>query len=68
MWAGRNGLHLHPLGCSYHLHFCHRFLSTWGVVMLKKQQQQQQQQQKTTTNDTAALGVVRISLTFERHC
>ena len=24
------------LGCSYHLHSSHRFLSTWGVVMLEK--------------------------------
>ena len=24
------------LGCSYHLHSSHHFLSTWGVVMLKK--------------------------------
>ena len=22
------------LGCSYHLHSSHHFLSTWGVVML----------------------------------
>ena len=24
------------LGCSYHLHSSHSFLSTWGLVMLKK--------------------------------
>ena len=40
LWAGRNGLlptldNLH-LGCSYHLHSSHRFLSTWGAVMLEK--------------------------------
>ena len=28
-----NTLHL---GCSYHLHSTHRFLSTWGVVTLEK--------------------------------
>ena len=40
LWAGHfvlpptsNTLHL---GCSYHLHSSHRFLSTWGVVMLEK--------------------------------
>jgi len=40
LWAGRNGLPPTPdtlhLGCSYHLHSSHRFLSTWGAVMLKK--------------------------------
>ena len=40
LWEGRNGLPptadtLH-LGCSYNLHFSHRFLSTWGAVMLDK--------------------------------
>ena len=38
--AGRNGLPPTPdtshLGCSYHLHSSHRFLSTWGAVMLKQ--------------------------------
>ena len=38
LWAGRNGLPPTPdtlkLGCVYHLHCCHRFLSTWGAVML----------------------------------
>ena len=24
------------LGCSYHLHSSHCFLSTWGAIMLKK--------------------------------
>ena len=38
--AGQNGqpptpVSLH-LGCSYHLHSSHHFLSTWGAVMLKK--------------------------------
>ena len=40
LWAGRNGLPPTPdtlhLGCSYHLHSSHRFLSTWGAVMLEK--------------------------------
>ena len=40
LWAGQNGLPpttdtLH-LGCSYHLHSSHHFLSTWGAVMLEK--------------------------------
>ena len=35
------------LGCSYHLHSSHRFLSTWGAVtMLEKNKKQQQQQQQ----------------------
>ena len=30
-------VHLTPiLGCSYHLHSSHHFLSTWGAVMLEK--------------------------------
>ena len=38
--AGQNGLPptsntLH-LGCSYHLHSSHHFLSTWRAIMLKK--------------------------------
>ena len=45
MMAGRKGpatVGLHPILCtwdavaSYHLHSSHRFLSTWGVVMLEK--------------------------------
>ena len=40
LWGGRNGLPPTPdtlhLGCSYHLHSSHRFLSTWGA---KKQKQ-----------------------------
>ena len=40
LWAGQNGLPPTPdtlhLGCSYHLYSSHRFLSTWGVVMLQK--------------------------------
>ena len=39
-WPGRNGLSSTPntlhLGCSYHLHSSHRFLSTLGAVMLLK--------------------------------
>ena len=35
----QNGLRPAPdnlhLGCSYHLHSGHSFLSTWGVVMLE---------------------------------
>ena len=35
LWAGRKGLPPIPdtwhLGCSYHLHSSHCFLSTWGV-------------------------------------
>ena len=42
LWAGRNGLPPTPdtlhLGCSYHLHSSHCFLSTLGVVMLKKKE------------------------------
>ena len=38
LWGGWNGLPPTPdtlhLGCSYHLHSSHRFLSTWGVVRL----------------------------------
>ena len=38
LWAGQNGLPPTPntlhLGCSYHLHSSHHFLSTWGAVML----------------------------------
>ena len=38
LWEGQNGLQSTPdnlhLGCSYHLYSSHRFLSTWGVVML----------------------------------
>ena len=38
LWAGQNGLQPTPdnlhLGCSYHLHSSHCFLSTWGAVML----------------------------------
>ena len=37
--AGQNGLRPAPdnlhLGCSYHLYSSHRFLSTWGVLMLE---------------------------------
>jgi len=29
------------LGCSYHLHSSHRFLSTWGVVMLEKRKDEE---------------------------
>ena len=40
LWAGRNDLPPTPdtlhLGCSYHLHSSHRFLSTCGAVMLEK--------------------------------
>ena len=40
LWAGQNDLPPTPdtlhLGCSYHLHSSHRFLSTWGVVILEK--------------------------------
>ena len=40
LWVGQNGLPPTPdtlhLGCSYHLHSSHRFLSTWGAVMLEK--------------------------------
>ena len=40
LWAGRNGLPPIPdtlhLGCSCHLHSSHRFLSTWGAVILEK--------------------------------
>ena len=40
LWARQNDLRPAPdnlhLGCSYHLHSIHRFLSTWGVVMLGK--------------------------------
>ena len=42
LYAVQNGLRPAPdnlhLECSYHLHFSHRFLSTWGVVMLKKEE------------------------------
>ena len=38
LWGGWNGLPPTPdtlhLGCSYHLHSSHCFLSTWGVVRL----------------------------------
>ena len=38
LWARRNGLPPTPntlhLGCSYHLHSSHHFLSTWGAAML----------------------------------
>ena len=41
LWAGQNGLlptlNIFHLGCSYHLHSSHHFLSTWGVVMLEKE-------------------------------
>ena len=44
LWAGRNGLPPTPdtldLGWSYHLHSSHRFLSTWGAVMLEKKKKQ----------------------------
>ena len=40
LWAGQNGLPPTPntlhLGCSYHLHSSHHFLSTWCAIMLKK--------------------------------
>ena len=32
------------LGCSYHLHSSHSFLSTWGLVMLKKKPKKKTQQ------------------------
>ena len=42
LWVGQNGLPPTPntlyLGCSYHLHSSHRFLSTWGVVMLERKE------------------------------
>ena len=34
------------LGCSYHLHSSHCFLSTWGVVMLEKKLQCQVRKKK----------------------
>ena len=38
--AGQNGLPPTPvslhLGCSYHLHSSHHFLSTWHAIMLKQ--------------------------------
>ena len=50
LWAGRNGLPPTPdtlnLGCSYYLHSSHRFLSTWGAVMLETNQN------KTQVKDT----------------
>ena len=40
LWAGQNGLPPTPntlhLGCSYHLHSSHHFLSTWGAILQKK--------------------------------
>ena len=37
LWEGQNGLRPAPdnlnLGCSYHLHSSHRFLSTWGASL-----------------------------------
>ena len=39
-------MHLPPiLGCSYQLHSSHRFLSTWGVVMLVKNKQTKKNEQ-----------------------
>jgi len=36
-------VHLTPiLECSYHLHSSHRFLSTWGVVMLEKKEKKRE--------------------------
>ena len=41
LWAGRKGpatyTRYFDLGCSYHLHSSHCFLSTWGAVMLEKE-------------------------------
>ena len=41
----QNGLRPAPdnlhLGCSYHLHSSHSFLSTWGVVMLEKEKKKE---------------------------
>lgn len=43
--AGRNGLPITldtlNLGCSYQLHSSHRFVSTWGVVMLNKRKKKE---------------------------
>ena len=39
LWTGWNGLTPTPdtlhLGCIYHLHHSHRFLSTWSAIMLE---------------------------------
>ena len=52
--CGRNGLPPTPdilyLGCSYHLHSSHRFLSTSGVVMLEKKQTNKQKKQEEKHN------------------
>ena len=34
------------LGCSYHLHSSHRFLSTWGAVMLETKTDKQKKHRK----------------------
>ena len=48
--AGQNGLPPTPdtlhLGCSYHLHSSHHFLSTWGAVMLKKKKDLKKRKKK----------------------
>ena len=52
--AGRNGLPPTPdtlhLGCSYHLHSSHHFLSTWGVVMLEKKKERERAKKKVLSN------------------
>jgi len=44
LWAGLNGMPPTPdtlhLGCSYHLHSSHCFLSTWGAGMLVTTQEE----------------------------
>ena len=50
LWVGWNGLPPTPdtlhLGCSYHLHSSHRFLSTWGAVRLVQQKKQKKTKNK----------------------
>ena len=66
-WAEQNGLPptldtLH-LGHSYHLHPNHRFLSTWGVVLLKEKTKQKHSLALALTL-TLTLTVTRLALTF----
>ena len=69
LWVGQNGLPPTPdtlhLGCSYHLHSSHHFLSTCGVVMLEKKHKKKNKKknkQKKKKLEQADLSTSAVSI------
>ena len=55
------------LGCSYHLHSSHHFLSTWGVVMLGKKNKKHHTAYLETSVAVVG-GVVKKHCSHQKHC